>query len=324
MTNTLIEELFVPAFGMHGGLGDGAVLDLPKGASDGGRLVLSTDSFVVSPPVFPGGDIGCLAVNGTVNDLAMMGARPVVLSAGFVLEEGLEVELLGLVVSSMARAAEVAGVRVVTGDTKVVERGHGDGLYINTTGLGVLAGRAGPEPGRIEPGDVLLVNGGLGEHGIAIMSLRNNLGLESEIQSDSTPLNGLVAEMLEICPDIHALRDLTRGGLASAANELAGAAGVGMEVAEAEVPVLPAVSGACEVLGLDPLQVANEGKLLAVVPASAAEDVLRAMQGHPVGEHSARIGTVTQDHPGVVVGHTAIGGQRVIDLPAGVLLPRIC
>lgn len=324
MTNELIENLFAPAFGMTDGLGDAAVLDADEALRAGGRLVLTTDSFVVAPPVFPGGDIGDLAVNGTVNDLAMMGARPLYLSAGFVLEEGLEMAVLGRIVASMARAAQSAGVRVVTGDTKVVERGHGDGIYINTSGVGVLDAPPGPHPRRIAPGDALLINGTLGDHGVAVMSLRNGLGLESEVMSDCAPLNGLVEEMRTACPDIHALRDLTRGGLASAANELAEAAGVGLEVNEAAVPVLPAVAGACEILGLDPLQVANEGKLLAAVPDADADAVLAAMRAHPLGRKAACIGRATDAHSGVVVGQTAIGGQRVIDMPAGVLLPRIC
>ena len=324
MTNELIENLFAPAFGMVDGLGDSAVLDADEALRVGGQLVFTTDSFVVTPAVFPGGDIGELAVNGTVNDLAMMGARPLYLSAGLVLEEGLEMAVLGRIVASMARAAQSAGVRVVTGDTKVVDRGHGDGIYINTSGVGVLDTPPGPHPRRIAPGDALLVNGTLGDHGVAVMSLRNGLGLESEVMSDSAPLNGLVEEMRKVCPDIHVLRDLTRGGLAAGANELARAAGVGLEVDEAAVPVLLAVAGACEILGLDPLQVANEGKLLAAVPEADADAVLAAMRLHPLGRKAARIGRATDAHPGVVVGRTAIGGQRVIDMPAGVLLPRIC
>jgi hydrogenase expression/formation protein HypE len=254
----------------------------------------------------------------------MMGARPLYLSASFILEEGLSIDTLGQIVQSMAAAARVAGIRVVTGDTKVVERGHGDGLYINTNGVGVIPPGVNPTPGRLTPGDVLLVNGTLGDHGIAIMSLRAGLKFETEIVSDSAPLNGLVAEMLKACPDIHAMRDLTRGGLAAAANELARDAGVGLEIDEPVVPVQPAVESACEMLGFDPLHVANEGKLLAIVPAESAEAVLAAMQNHPLGERATIIGQVTETHPGVVVGRTSIGGQRVIDLPAGELLPRIC
>jgi hydrogenase expression/formation protein HypE len=327
MMNELIELLFAPAFAetdQPTPLSDAAVLDLPKILVNGSRLAFSADSFVVSPPIFPGGDIGSLAVHGTVNDLAMMGARPLYLSASFILEEGLSIDTLGQIVQSMAAAARTAGVRVVTGDTKVVERGHGDGLYINTNGVGIIPQGVSPSPARLTPGDVLLVNGALGDHGIAIMSLRAGLQFETEIVSDSAPLNGLVAEMLNVCPDIHAMRDLTRGGLAAAANELARDAGVGLEIDEPTVPIQPAVASACEMLGLDPLHVANEGKLLAIVPAESAEAVLVAMQNHPLGRQATIIGQVTETHPNVVVGRTSIGGQRVIDLPAGELLPRIC
>ncbi len=327
MMNELIEHLFAPAFAgteTTEPLSDAAVLDLSDVLSDGSRLAFSADSFVVSPAVFPGGDIGSLAVHGTVNDLAMMGARPLYLSASFILEEGLPIDMLGQIVQSMADAAKKAGVRVVTGDTKVVERGHGDGLYINTTGVGVIESNINPTPSRITPGDVLIVNGPLGDHGVAIMSLRAGLQFETEIVSDSAALNGLVTDMLQACPDIHAMRDLTRGGLASATNELARDAKVGLEIDEPTVPVQPAVAGACEMLGLDPLQVANEGKLLAVVPANFADAVLSAMRNHPLGEQATIIGRVIESHPGTVVGRTAIGGQRVIDLPAGELLPRIC
>jgi hydrogenase expression/formation protein HypE len=328
MMNELIEHLFAPAFAGTdplGPLNDAAVLDFPADALvDGARLAFSADSFVVSPPIFPGGDIGSLAIHGTVNDLAMMGARPLYLSSSFILEEGLDIDTLGQIVQSMAAAARNAGIRVVTGDTKVVERGHGDGLYINTNGVGVIPPGVNPTPDRIIPGDVLLVNGPLGDHGVAIMSLRAGLQFETEIVSDSAPLNGLVGEMLKVCADIHAMRDLTRGGLAAAANELARDAGVGLEIDELAVPVRPAVASACEMLGLDPLHVANEGKLITIVPAESAEVMLAAMQNHPLGQQATIIGQVTESHPGVVVGRTAIGGQRVIDLPAGELLPRIC
>ncbi len=327
MMNELIEYLFVPAFANTETpelLSDAAVLDVADVLSDGSRLAFSADSFVVSPAIFPGGDIGSLAVHGTVNDLAMMGARPLYLSASFILEEGLAMDTLGQIVESMAAAARKAEVWVITGDTKVVERGHGDGLYINTTGVGVIAPQVNPTPGRITPGDVLIVNGPLGDHGVAIMSLRAGLQFETEIVSDSASLNGLVAQMLQACPNIHAMRDLTRGGLASAANELARDTAVGLEIEESAVPVRPAVAAACEMLGLDPLQVANEGKLLAVVPADSADAVLAAMQNHPLGRETAVIGRVTESHPGAVVGLTAIGSRRVIDLPPGELLPRIC
>ena len=321
MMKELIDGLFVPAFEMEGVLGDGAVLDA---VGPGERLVFSTDSFVVAPPFFPGGDIGSLAVYGTVNDVAMMGARPLFLSTGFILEEGLEMDLLIRIVASMARAARAVGVRVVTGDTKVVEKGHGDGVYINTTGVGLMRGNSTPSPDRLRTGDVLIINGTLGDHGAAVMSLRNGLGLETDIVSDARPLHGLVDLIGTVCDDIHVLRDLTRGGLAAALNELCISGGVGMEIFESAVPVRPQVASLCEILGFDPFQVANEGKFVAAVPRECGQVVLEALQSHPFGCDSAIIGEVTEDHPGVVVGQTSIGGRRVIDLPAGALLPRIC
>ena len=319
MMNELIEQIFVPAFGMVGAPGDGAVLEAP-----GGKLVYSTDSFVVRPLEFPGGDIGSLAVHGTVNDLVMMGARPLYLSAGFILEEGLEMELLRRVVASMGTAASKAGVCVVAGDTKVVERGHGDGLYINTSGIGVIEVECPPGPERARPGDRLLVSGTLGDHGVAILNARGELGLEADIESDSAALNGLVEAMQVACNDIHVLRDLTRGGLAAATNEIARASNVGLVLDETAIPVKAAVAGACEILGLDPFQVANEGKLLAIVSSDDVDAVLEAMRAHPLGKDAAIVGEVTEDHPGMVVGRTAIGGRRAIDMPAGELLPRIC
>lgn len=319
MMHDLIEHLFTPAFGRpSNALADAAVISLQ------GRLAFSTDSFVVSPAIFPGGDIGSLAVHGTVNDLAMLGAQPLYLAAGFILEEGLPLDRLGHIVTSMAAAAQAAGVHIITGDTKVVERGHGDGLYINTTGLGVIPAGVHLAPERIQPGDVLLVNGPLGDHGIAIMSVRAGLTFETEVLSDSAALHSLTADMLAACPELHCLRDLTRGGLAAAANELAQAAQVGLILNESQIPIRPAVESTCEMLGLDPLQVANEGKLLAVAPAACADALLHAMRQHPLGREAALIGRVTAQHPGRVVGRTAIGSQRVIDLPAGELLPRIC
>ncbi len=326
MMAELIEHLFAPAFDpdRRGPLTDAAEVELPAALSAGGRLAYTTDTFVVSPLFFPGGDIGSLAVHGTVNDLAMMGAQPLYLTAGFVLEEGLPMETLGRVVQSMAAAACAAGVRVVAGDTKVVERGHGDGVYINTSGIGVIpAGRA-LSPRAVQPGDRLLVSGPLGAHGVAIMSLRSGLQFDTEIVSDAAPLHGLAAALLDACPGARVLRDLTRGGLAAAANEIARDAGVGLELDEQAVPVEPGVAAACEMLGLDPLHVANEGKLLAIVPAAEAEAALEALLGHPLGRGAALVGEATAAHPGVVVGRTAIGGRRVIDLPAGELLPRIC
>ena len=327
MMRDLIEQLFAPAFARPGEAypnGDAAVLHLDGALAVGGRLAFTTDTFVVSPLFFPGGDIGSLAVHGTVNDLAVMGARPLYLSAGFVLEEGLDMATLSQVVASLAAAAAAAGIQVVTGDTKVVERGHGDGLYINTSGVGIVPAGVELGPQRVRPGDVLLVNGTLGDHGMAIMSRRNGLEFESEISSDSAALNTLVAALLDDCPQTRVLRDLTRGGLAAAANELAEAGGVCLTIDEAAVPVQPAVACACELLGLDPLQVANEGKLLAIVPARAAETALSTLLAHPLGRQAAIIGRVTAAQGGMVVGCTAIGGRRVIDMPAGELLPRIC
>ena len=327
MMQELIEHLFAPAFGQAAqaaALSDAAVFALNGAAEPGCRLAFSTDSFVVSPPIFPGGDIGSLAVHGTVNDLAMMGARPLHLSAGFILEEGLPMETLGQIVESMAAAARAAGVMVNTGDTKVVERGHGDLLYINTSGLGLVPPGIDPRPERARPGDLLLVNGTLGDHGIAIMSLRAGLEFETQIVSDSAPLNDLVGTMLDVCPGVRVLRDLTRGGLAAAANEIARAAQVSLVIEEQAVPIQPAVQNACEILGLDPLHVANEGKLLAIVPPERAESVLAAMHDHPLGQEAALIGRVAAEHAGLVIGQTAIGSRRVIDLPPGELLPRIC
>jgi hydrogenase expression/formation protein HypE len=290
----------------------------------GEQLAISTDSFVVRPLFFPGGDIGSLAVHGTVNDLAMAGARPLWLTAGFILEEGLELAVLERVVRSLAAAAAEAAVPVVAGDTKVVERGHGDGLYINTTGVGVVSAGVDVGPGKIRPGDVLLLSGTAGDHGIAVLSRREGLSFETELLSDSAPLHGLVQALLAAAPHTHALRDPTRGGLAAALNELAVASSVGIEFEEAAVPLRPAVRAACEMLGLDPLTVANEGKLVAFVPADEADAALAALRAHPLGREAARLGVATADHPGRVLARTAIGGRRIVDMPLGELLPRIC
>lgn len=319
--NELVEHLFKPAFSndVLDRMADSAVLTLPSG-----RIAYSTDSFVVRPLEFPGGSIGALAVNGTVNDLAMSGATPLYLSAGFILEEGLPMATLGRIVSDMARAAQEAGVRIVTGDTKVVERGPGDGCYINTSGIGVVADRLTIAPQRAQVGDVVIVSGTIGDHGMAIMSVREGLEFDTTIVSDCAPLNGLVEAMLRITTDIHVLRDPTRGGLAASLNEIAKAAAVGIVIREAALPVLPQVASACEILGMDPVFVANEGKLLAVVPPQHAEAVLAAMRAHPRGTQAAIIGEVTSAHPGMLVARTAIGAQRVIAMPIGEQLPRIC
>ncbi len=317
----LIENLFVPAFGdaTLSQLGDSAIIE--PGA---GRLAFSTDSFVVRPLFFPGGSIGELAVHGTVNDLAMSGAKPLYLSCGFILEEGLELATLGAIVERMAQAARDAGLRLVTGDTKVVERGHGDGVYVNTSGIGRIADGVEVRPQRARPGDAVLVSGTIGDHGMAIMSVREGLEFDTVIESDSAALHGLVAAMLEVSPDIRALRDPTRGGLAASLNEIASAAGVGIEIDERRLPVRPEVAAACEILGMDPLYVANEGKLAAIVPAADADALLECMRDHPLGAGSALIGRVREEHPGVVVARTGIGGTRVVDMQVGEQLPRIC
>lgn len=324
MMNDLIRHLFAADFhnDLLAQLGDSTTLELS--AFNNQRFAFSTDSFVVSPLFFPGGDIGELAINGTVNDLAMSGAKPLFLSAGFILEEGLELETLGRISASMARACEKAGVQIAAGDTKVVEKGHGDGVYINTTGIGIIPAGVDIAPSNARPGDLILVSGTLGDHGIAIMSVREGLGFESEIRSDTAPLNGLVAEMLIASKDIHCLRDATRGGLSAVLNELAVASGVGIEFEEEKVPVRPAVNAACEMLGLDPFYIANEGKLVAFVPEAQAHEILAAMKNNEYGKEATIIGRVTEEHPGRVVARTAIGGSRVVDLPAGELLPRIC
>lgn len=326
LSRDLIEGIFLPAFSnpLLDRLGDSTVLDVAAELAGGGRLAFSTDSYVVRPLFFPGGSIGELAVNGTVNDLAMSGARPLVLSAGFILEEGLPIAELARVVERMAAAARAAGVRIVTGDTKVVERGHGDGVYINTAGIGVVPPevRVGREPPR--PGDVVLCNGTIGDHGMAIMSVREGLDFEAPIESDSAPLHGLVAAMLAACPEIRMLRDPTRGGVATSLNEMAALGGVGIEIDEHAVPVHPPVAAACEILGLDPLLVANEGKLLAVVPGAAAEGVHAAMRSHEQGRGAVILGRVVAEHPRLVVMKTRIGGTRVLPMPIGEQLPRIC
>jgi len=317
----LIQHLFVPLFDNPAlaSLNDQAVLEL-----DGMRLAFTTDSFVVNPLFFPGGDIGSLAVHGTINDLAVSGAQPLFLSAGFILEEGLAMDDLGRIATSMARAARQAGVQIVTGDTKVVEKGHGDGLFINTSGIGVVPAGVHIAADQARPGDVVIVSGTVGDHGMAIMSVREGLAFESELVSDSAPLHTLVAAMLDATPAIHCLRDATRGGVAAVLNELATQSLAGIELDERAIPVRPAVQAACEMLGMDPLYVANEGKLVAVVPAEHVNAVLDAMRRHPYGREAAIIGRVVDEHPGIVVVRTAIGGRRVVDMPLGEILPRIC
>jgi hydrogenase expression/formation protein HypE len=285
---------------------------------------MTTDCYVVDPIIFPGGDIGKLAVNGTVNDLSVQGAQPLFLAAGFILEEGLPMETLRRVVESMRRAADEAGVRIVTGDTKVVDRGKGDGVFINTAGVGVIPDGVEIAPERVAPGDAVLLSGDLGRHGIAVMSVREGLQFEGALQSDCAPLAGLVAALVDAGADLHCLRDLTRGGLAAALNEIASAAGVGIELEEAAIPVAEPVAGACELLGLDPLYVANEGRLVAIVPPEAAEQTLQIMRQHAVASDAAVIGTVADTHPGTVEVRSPLGGGRILDLLSGEQLPRIC
>jgi hydrogenase expression/formation protein HypE len=321
MSGELIEHVFLPSFADASLdlLGDSAVLDVA-----GGRLAFSTDSFVVRPLFFPGGSIGDLAVNGTVNDLAMSGAQPLFLSAAFILEEGTDLAKVGAVAERLGAAARRAGVRVVTGDTKVVESGHGDGVYVNTAGIGRVPEGVDLRPDRALPGDAVIVSGHIGVHGIAVMSVREGLEFGTEVASDCQPLHGLVAAMLEVTHDLHVLRDPTRGGVSASLNEIARASRVGIELDERDIPVPEVVLNACAFLGLDPLQVANEGKLLAFVPREHADEVLVAMRAHPAGVDAAIIGRCVADHPGLVAARTGFGGTRVIDLPVGEQLPRIC
>ena len=322
LTQMLIERMFLPTF--HNPaletLHDGAVVEV-----EGVRLTFTTDSFVVNPIFFPGGDIGKLAVNGTVNDLAMCGARPLYLSLALILEEGFPMEDLWRVVRSVQEAAQEAGVEVVTGDTKVVDRGKGDGVFINTSGVGVIPKGVDIAPRRVRPGDAVLISGAIAVHGIAILSVREGLEFETTLESDTAPLNGLVEALLQVAgPQVHVLRDPTRGGVASALNEIATSAGVGIVLEEAHIPLWDEVKGACEILGLDPLYVANEGKCLALVAPEAAEPALEAMRAHPLGREAAIIGQVVEEYPGTVVLRSRVGGKRVVDMLSGEQLPRIC
>ena len=321
----LVEHLFVPAFGgtAHAHvlqqLGDAAVLDL-----GGQRLAFSTDSYVVRPRFFPGGNVGDLAVNGTVNDVSMTGARPIALSVGLVLEEGMPIDELGVIVETMGRAARAAGVSIVTGDTKVVDAGSGDGVYVNTSGIGLIPEGVDLGPHRIRPGDAVLVSGPIGLHGIAVMSVREGLEFGSDIVTDSAPLNGLVAALVDSGIGLRMMRDPTRGGVAATLNEIARSSGTGIQIVERDVPVPDDVRAACGFLGLDPLYVANEGRLVAFVAEADAEQALDVMHRHEQGRGATRIGTVTDQHPGVVVAKTGIGGTRIVDLPLAEQLPRIC
>ena len=325
LTNQLIARMFLPAFhnpalqAQH----DGAVFRLPTGRGDP-LLAFSTDSYVIHPLFFPGGDIGSLAVHGTVNDLAMCGARPLYLSAGYIIEEGLPMESLWRIVQSMQQAAEAAGVQIVTGDTKVVDRGKADGVFINTAGVGIVEHDRPIAPQSVRPGDVLIVNGDIGRHGIAIMAVREGLEFETTIESDSAPLAGLVLQLLDAGIEVHCMRDLTRGGLASALNEIAESAGIGIAIEERRIPVRDDVHAACEILGFDPLYVACEGRFVAFVAPQDADRALELMRQHPLGAGAAIIGAVQPENPGLVMMKSRIGASRIVDMISGEQLPRIC
>ncbi len=323
----LIRQVFLPGFGgdVLGALEDQATVRLNgETGAKSPRLAFTTDSFVVRPIFFPGGDIGKLAVHGTVNDLAVGGARPLFLSAAFILEEGLPLEDLRRIVASMRTACTEAGVALVTGDTKVVDRGKGDQLYITTSGIGLVPDGRNLSIHNARPGDRILVSGTIGDHGIAILSVREGIEFETVLESDTASLADLTHVMLKACPSLRCMRDPTRGGVSSALNELAEASNVGVRLQEAALPVRPEVRGACEMLGLDPLYVANEGKLLAVVPPDEAEPLLAVMRRHPLGQNAAIVGQVVADHRGMVVMQSLVGGQRVVTMLAGEQLPRIC
>ena len=317
----LVEQLFAAAFANEwlAQRNDQALLPRPEG-----RIVMSTDCHVVSPLFFPGGDIGCLSVHGTINDVAMSGARPLWLAAGFILEEGFPLADLQRIVDSMARAARDAGVPIVTGDTKVVEAGKGDGVFITTTGVGVVPPGLEISGDRARPGDRIVVSGTIGDHGMAVMSERESLAFGTDLVSDTAALHGLVAAMVEAVPTLRALRDPTRGGLATTLNEIASQSGAGMTIDEAAIPVERQVEAACEFLGLDPLYVANEGKLVAIVPAADVDRLLEVMRAHPLGRRAALIGEVTVDAHHFVQMRTRFGGKRIVDWLAGDQLPRIC
>lgn len=323
LMNQLIEKMFLPVFG---NLGENSPAPHDSVALEllGGKIAFTTDSYVIRPLFFPGGDIGSLAVHGTVNDLAMSGARPLYLSAGFILEEGLPMTTLWNVVKSMQEAAKKAGVKIVTGDTKVVDKGKGDGIFINTAGVGIIEHGQVIAPQSVKPGDVLIVNGDVGRHGIAIMAVREGLEFETTIESDSAPVASLVLDLLAARITIHCLRDLTRGGLASALNEIAAGAGVNIHIDESAVPVREEVRGACEILGFDPLYVANEGRFVAFVPEEFVPLVLEVMRSHPLGADAHMIGRVTGSGAGVVTMQSQIGSSRILDMLSGEQLPRIC
>lgn len=321
LSSELIEHIFLPAFRNEAleGMADSSVLPAPAG-----RLAFSTDSYVVQPLFFPGGCIGDLAVNGTVNDLCMSGAMPLYLSAGFILEEGFPIAQLGAIAQSMGAAARAAGVQIVTGDTKVVDNGHGDGCYINTSGIGVLPDHVNINPTQARPGDIVILSGTIGDHGMAIMSMREGLEFETILRSDSAALHAMVASLLQYSPHLRVLRDPTRGGLGTSLNEIALQSKVGIIIDERQLPILPDVQSACDLLGMDPIYVPNEGKLVAIVDPSIAELALATMRACTYGERSAIIGAVTTEHSGMLAARTAIGGTRIIPLQIGEQIPRIC
>jgi len=320
-TNRLISDLFLKYFNnsIINEMNDAAQLTL-----EGNRIAFSTDSFVVNPIFFNGGNIGKLAVCGTVNDIAVSGAKPLFLSSAFIIEEGFEISKLEEVVKAMAEEAEKAGVKIVAGDTKVVENGSADGIFINTTGIGIIRDDVNIKASNAMVGDVVIVNGTLGDHGITIMCERNGLGFDGDIKSDCASLNGLIESMLQVCTDIHVLRDATRGGVAAVLNEIAEISNVSIKLSEKSIPVKDEISGVCELLGLDPLYIANEGKLCAFVPEEYATEVLEAMKKHPLGTNSSIIGKVVEDSSNKVYIDTIVGGQRIVDMPSGQQLPRIC
>lgn len=322
----LINGVFIKAFNnpILAKLEDQATIDLASLIKYGNQLAFTTDSYVVDPLFFPGGDIGTLAINGTVNDLAMSGAKPLYLTCGFILEEGLSVDILRQVVASMQTAANKAGVKIVAGDTKVVQRGSADKLFINTAGIGVIPSHINISTQNIKVGDVIIINGELGNHGTAILIARGELALETSIESDCQPLNNLVETILDICPEVHAMRDITRGGLATVLNEFTLATGAGICLDEGSIPINEAVKGVCEILGLDPLYMANEGKLVVVVAKTNADDVLMAMKSHDLGRNAAIIGEVVDSPSGFVFLKTSFGAERILDMLVGEQLPRIC
>lgn len=321
LSQQLIQKLFFSQF-------DNDILNTGHDSAmfeiNGSRLAFTTDSYVVQPIFFPGGNIGDLAVNGTVNDLSVSGAKPLYISAGFIIEEGFEIEELWKIVLSMKNAADKAGVKIVTGDTKVVDHGKGDKIFINTAGIGLIEKGVNISPGNCAEGDAIILSGRIADHGITIMSAREGLEFETTIESDSAPLYGLISGVLKVTKNIHVMRDPTRGGIASALNEIAQSSKKGIRIYEDRIPVADEVKGACEILGLDPLYIANEGKVLIFVPAAESSKVLETMRNHPIGKDSSIIGEVTKEDPGLVTMKTSIGSSRIVDMISGEQLPRIC